>query len=116
MLFQPALDGLLRATLAEPGHQLLTAIKVPQIEPSMIFVTKNGQVYKGTHRSLKEQFSMTIRHEVWTKYQTIRPQISDEPELGWTISSQKIYFDDNVMFKSAMCETLMTWYRAYSRV
>jgi hypothetical protein len=117
MIYISVLSILLQETLQDPNHHLLAAVRVREIAPQMVFVTRNGKAFRGSLNRVKEQYSLAIRHQIWVRYQTVRTvnteELTDEPELGFTIAVQKEQLERFLDLEGKLASILTAWVRTY---
>ncbi len=111
MFYHQAISESLQFVLNNPDHHLLVSIQIA--ESDRIFVTKIGHVYTGSSRSIKHQFSATLRRDILKQYLILKTDnlIQDEPDLGSSLAVQKQYLDTFLSFKEILNSTIVDWYR-----
>ena len=111
MLYHQAVNDSLQFVLNNPDHQLLVSIQT--VNYDRIFVTRNGRVFTGSSRLIKQQLSATLRREIRKHYLTLKNDnlITDEPELGSSLAIQKHYLEFFLSFDNILHSQIVTWFR-----
>lgn len=114
MLYVTALQNILTEVLNSPDHQLLVSVHIPEIEPCKLFITNNGNAYKGNSGMISQQISMTLRQDIWSRYSEYKNNnhISDEPDFGSTLAVQKECLEKRLFFADTLRSIMLIWYRA----
>jgi len=114
MLYVNALQNILGEVLNSPDHQLLVSSHIQEIEPYKLFITNNGNAYKGNSGTITPQLSMTLRQDIWSRYSEYKSNntITDEPDFGSTLAVQKEYLEERLFFADTLRSIMLIWYRA----
>jgi hypothetical protein len=117
MIYKKAIETALREALLIPDFQTLMVLRIPELHPEIILVTKSGRSYKGKFFVVMEKFSRDLRYEVWSIYRRMRniTVICDEPPLGATMVYQNQFLMQETDMGQELFAIFSSWRRLFAQ-